>query len=216
MSTVASYARMKADEVAALTRDPEQYWRLDEMPHDLSVSADVGASERLEIDKDWQVLSWLCSPLGRVEERQQAGLVAMDYQTLDNRNEPGVFQAALAKAVEKLGFRYLDPGELSEDPILKALQGRRAGDEGPSIADLGLAAAAFAPEEVRALAAALNSLEEDWLRERFDVREMETLGLPSDYEETELDEFYLPQLERLKALYNRAAAAGQHVVVVIY
>ena len=113
-----------------------------------------------------------------------------------------------------MGFPYVDPNKLSLDPALGAIQGR-SDDAGPTIPNLGVSATSFSPSEVQKLAAALNALEDAWLRERLDVREMEVLGLPADYEETELDEFYLPQLARVRALYNRATKAGQHVVVVM-
>jgi hypothetical protein len=215
MGVVAYYARMNESDVNALKLDPEQYWQLDEMPWDLTKAVDSGASECLYIDKDWQVLSWLCSARGRAEERYQAALVQMDLRVNDEGlSGAGEFKAALAREAEAMGFPYVDPRELPADPVLKAIQGRRHGDDGPTVSNLGLAASAFSPQEVQLLATALNGLDEAWLRERFDVGEMEALALPSDCEATELDEFYLPQLERLRALYNRAASAGQHVVVV--
>ena len=135
-----------------------------------------------------------------------------------NGKEPsgaGESETSLAREFEAMALPYVDPSELPSDPVLMAIQGRREGDGGLTIADLGLAASAFNPHDVQLLATALNGIEEVWLRERFDTGEMKTLDLPGDCEATELDEFYLPQLERLKALYNRAASAGQHVVVVI-
>jgi hypothetical protein len=211
MSVVASYARMMRDEVETLRVDPGHYWRLAEMPRDLTRIVDVGASERLYLDKEWQVLSWLCSPRGRAEERKQAALIRVPRRADLSQAE---FEAALARELEAMGFPPVDPLELGEDPVLTAIRGRRKADGEPSVANLGLASATFAPDEVQLLATALNSLEEVWLRERFDVGEMDVLGLPTDGEATELDEFCLPQLERLKALYNRAARARQHVVVV--
>lgn len=210
MSVVASYARVSEADLSALEVDPDRFWQLSEMDWSLAKAADAGASERLYIDKDWQVLSWLCSDVGRAEERYQAALMNVD---------PSIgadgFKMALAQEVEAMGYEYVDPRDLPNDPVLTALQGRREGDDGATIRNLGMAAAAFRPDEVVALAAALNGLEEAWLRARFDVAEMDALAMPADCEPSELDEFYLPQIERLKALYARAAQAGQHVVVVI-
>jgi hypothetical protein len=215
MSVVASYARMMRDEVETLRVDPGHYWRLAEMPWDLTRIVDVGASERLYLDKEWQVLSWLCSPRGRAEERKQAALIRVPRSGTNGEDlSRAEFEAAVARELAAMGFPPVDPLELGEDPVLTAIRGRRKAGGEPSVANLGLASATFAPDEVQLLAAALNRLEEVWLRERFDVGEMDVLGLPTDGEATELDEFCLPQLERLKVLYNRAAKARQHVVVV--
>jgi len=102
---------------------------------------------------------------------------------------------------------------LAIDPILIAIQGRRDQDESSIITDLGLGACAFKPEEVKALFSALHTINEGDLRKRFDIKEIVALGLPGDGENSELDEFYLPQLNRIRTLYERAADAGQYVVV---
>ena len=211
MSVVAYYARVGEPDLSVLRSDPEKFWDLGEMSWDLTKQVDVRASECLYADKEWQVLSWLCSETGRAEERHQAALMEVDPSIPD----ADAFKAALAQQLESMGFSYADPRELAQDPVLTAIQGRREGDEGATIADLGLGAAVFNPQEVHRLAAALNGLDEGWVRERFDIEEMEALSMGGDYEETELDEFYLPALKRLQTLYNRAANAGQHVLVVM-
>lgn len=210
MSVVASYARVNQADLESLKADPERFWRLPEMNRDLGSAADGETSERLDIDKDWLVLSWLCSDVGRAEERYQAALVNVDASLDDDR-----FKAALAREAAAMGFEYIDPRDFPDDPLLTALRGRREGDGGPTLSGLGMAAADLRPDEVVVLAAALSNLEEAWLRARFDIDEIVTLGLPADGDASELDEFYLPQLQRLNALYARAAQAGQHVVVVM-
>jgi hypothetical protein len=92
--------------------------------------------ERLFADKDWQVLSWLCSTVGRAEERQQAALALMDNFYL----EGGAFKRAIAGKAEAMGYAWVDPNSLPDDPVLNALQGRRSGDKGPVLADLGFGA----------------------------------------------------------------------------
>ncbi len=212
MSVVAYYARVNDTDLNAVKSDPEKFWGLNEMSWDLTKTADIGTSECLYVDKDWQVLSWLCSETGRAEERHQAALMGVDPSI----RGVDALKAALSQQLESMGCKYVDLDGLPQDPVLTAIQGRREGDAGPTIADLGLGAAAvFDPNEVKRLAAALNDLDEAWLRGRFDVAEMEALCMGGDYEATELDEFYLPQLKRLQTLYNRAVNARQHVVVVI-
>jgi hypothetical protein len=97
--------------------------------------------------------------------------------------------------------------------VLNAIQGRQREDQ--RITDLGLSAAVFAPDEVDSLLSALNGISESNLRAGFDVKEIEVLQLPGDWEESELDEFYLPQLNRIRTLYSRAASARQRVIVVM-
>jgi len=205
---------MSGNEVETLKVDADQFWRIQEMPRNLGEPVDAAASERLDVDKDWQVLSWLCSPVGRAEERREAALIRVAQRRGEDFSAEAL-KAALRQEVEAMGFAYVDPRDLPDDLVLTAIQGRRKADERRSIANLGLAAAMFGPDEVRTLSAALDRIDEAELREVFNANEMETLDLPGDWKETELDEFYLPQLRRLKTLYGRAARAGQYVLVVM-
>jgi Domain of unknown function (DUF1877) len=209
MGVVAYYARVNEADLDTLRRDPEQFWELSEMSWDVADPFDQQASEYLSVDKDYEVLSWLCSDSGRAHARYSQALIRVDVSVEDR----AVFTAAVIKQHEAMGFEYTHHRDIPDDPVLDAIQGRNRGDDGKAIAGLGLASALFNPEESKELAAALNNLDETWLRGRFDVAEMEEFCMPSDYEESEFDELYLPQLKRLQALYNRAVAAGQHVIV---
>lgn len=216
MGMVAYYARVSREELELLKSNPDDFWQLPEMSWNLDDAVEPAASECLYIDKDWLILSWLCSPVGRAEERNQTALMRASTRRANGEPLEGeAFTAAMIEESEALGFTYTDASTLPDDPVLTAIQGRRQGDDGATIADLGAVASAFDPQEVSKLASALNALRTTELRENFDVAEMDQLGLPTDGEESELDEFLLPQVERVKALYNRALAAGQFVVVVI-
>jgi hypothetical protein len=81
MGIVAYYARLSADQVDALAGNPDLFWARPEMPEGgvvgglkrLWVDMDwKDSSQLLYLDKDWQILSWLCSLLGNVEERNHA------------------------------------------------------------------------------------------------------------------------------------------------
>lgn len=96
MSVVASYARVSQADLEALKADPERFWRLGEMDRDLAKAADVSVSERLDIDKDWLVLSWLCSDVRRAEERYQAALMNVDPSLDGDR-----FKTALTQEVPR-------------------------------------------------------------------------------------------------------------------
>jgi hypothetical protein len=210
MSVIASYARVRTSDLERIRADPEAFWEIDEMPWDLS-ETDPQNSEGLELDKMWDNLSWLCSPLGRAEAHHMAALVRMG---IGNKDKHAV-KAALAREVAAMGLTWVDPDSLPDDLVLSAIQGRRGENQTADIAELGLNASVFTPEEVASLSSALNTIDLDELRGRFDVREIETLRLGGNWEESELDEFYLPSFFRLRTLYSRAATAGQHVIVVM-
>lgn len=213
----AYYARVSAEDLEELKSNPDQFWDVGEMSWNLDAPVETAASECLYVDKDWLVLSWLCSPLGRAEERHQTALIKVMQrrESGENLDDNSAFKAAIKQECEALGFPYVDFDAQPKDLVLTAIQGRRQGDDGPIIADLGAVASAFDPQEAKTLADALAGLSESELHRQFDVNEMKVLDLPTDGDESELDEFILPQLARVQALYDRAVRAGQHVVVVI-
>jgi hypothetical protein len=172
---------------------------------------DLQAQECLCLDEEWRTLSWLCSDTGRAEERYEAAASLLDPAVFTSGN----FVSALAAKVAEMGFKYVPPTLLQADPILTAIQGRREGDPGPTLDGLGLTAAILDPNEVASLSTALNQLDEDWIRARFDPDEMEALGMPVDRNEDELDTTILPLVARFKALYTRASDARQFVLVVM-
>jgi hypothetical protein len=210
MSVIASYARVGAEDLERIRAKPDVFWQIAEMPWDGSATAPE-ASERLELDKMWEGLSWLCSPLGRAEAHHMAAVMNIDIG-IEGKE---AFKTALAKEVSAMGLSWVDPDTLPADPVLAAIQGRKGENQTSDIAEFGLHACVFSPAEVQELSSALNAINLDQLRDRFDVREIEALSLPGDWEESELDEFYLPSLARLKNLYANAAEGGQHVVVVM-
>jgi hypothetical protein len=216
MSVVAYYARVSVETLDDLRQDKDAFWSLPEMPWDLSESAPPEGVECLYLDKEWEVLAWLCSPAGRAEKRHETAHFALLRSEADRETARSVdeFKAAMAREAAKLGFTYVDPREFPYDPILCAIQGGWEDGEGVTIAGLGLSACVFDLNEVRALASALDRVDEKALRAHFDVDEMALHDLPID-EPSDFDEFCLPAFRRLKALYSRAANAGQSVVVVI-
>lgn len=216
MSLRASYARLTKADAEALRADPESFRQIPRMPFDLAENPNPEGSEWLNLDREWLSLSWLCSAVGRTEERNNAAFdrVMECKANGEDLSADGAFTAALVREAERLGYTYVDPDELADDPVLAALQGRRGEDKGEMIENLGISAALFSPPEVVALAEALANINEADMREAFDIEEMEALCVPNDGEESDFEDFLLPQLRALQTLYQRAALAEQFVVVV--
>src|SRR5690242_8635860 len=124
MGITASYARVNQADLEAIRAEPDDFWEVDEMPWDLSEAA-LHKSERLEIDKMWDNLSWLCSPLGRAEAHQMAASVRVGVGIKGK----DAYKAALAQEVARMGLTWIDPETLPDDPILSAIQGRRGNDQ---------------------------------------------------------------------------------------
>jgi Domain of unknown function (DUF1877) len=215
MSLRASYARLTKADAEALRADPEFFRKIPRMPFDLTENPTPNNSEWLNLDREWLSLSWLCSPVGRAEERNNAAFDrVMDCKANgEDLSADGAFKAALVREAERIGYTYVDPDEMADDPVLAALQGRRGEDKGETIENLGISSALFSPTEVVALAEALANVREADMREAFDIEEMEALYVPNDGEESDFEEFFLPQLRALQTLYARAARAEQYVVV---
>lgn len=216
MSLRASYARLTKADAEALRADPALFRKIPRMPFDLSDNPTPNDSEWLNLDREWLSLSFLCSAVGRAEERNNAAFDrVMDCKASgEDLSADGALRAALVREAEKLGYTYVDPEELADDPVLNAIQGRRGEDEGDIIENLGGGATLFSPAEVVALAEALANINEADMRDAFDIEEMEALYIPNDGDESDLEEFLLPQLRALQTLYERAARAEQYVVVV--
>lgn len=211
MSIVATYARLPASEVGGLQSNPESFWELDVMNKGVESEERKSASESLYLDKGWQLLSWLCSDLGRMEAIHNAAIHHVDFDIED----PEKFKSAIRIAAKNMGLEYTDPSDFSVDPVLLAIQGAREDGDGLVIPELGYGATVFDWDKVKKLNTALNKVTQSSIRARFNVVEMEALYMPGDWVETELEEFLLPQFQRLKELYNRAEVAEQSVVVVL-
>lgn len=216
MSLRASYARLTKADAEALRADPELFRKIPRMPFDLNENPTPNGSEWLNLDREWVSLSFLCSAVGRAEERNNAAFdrVMERKANGEDLSADGAFKTALVREADKLGYTYVDPEELADDPVLHALQGRRGEDEGDIIENLGGGATLFSPTEVVTLAEALANVKEADMRDAFDIEEMEALYVPNDGDESDLEEFLLPQLRALQTLYARAARAEQYVVVV--
>ncbi|HEX4160309.1 MAG TPA: DUF1877 family protein [Rhizomicrobium sp.] len=107
---------------------------------------------------------------------------------------------------------------MPDDPALIVSEGR--GREDRRFPKIGRHAQTFFPDEVAELSAALNQITDAGLREHFDPRVMESLGVAgilwTEEEPDVFEKILVPVLERIRELFRLAAQAGQTVIVVIW
>lgn len=211
MSIVSYHARVDESLLDALPTNPDLFRTLPE-------KAGPAEAELLYIDKDWWALSWLLSAKAREEQKHEAVIFAVARHESDAENrDKAAWEAAKAREAAKLGVELVDTQLMPDDPALIAIQGR--GPRDARLAEVSYyGGRAIPPAEVASLSAALNRITAADLRAQFDPRTMEDLGVAgilwTEEEPDVLDTILIPIFDSLKALYDRAARAGQYVLVV--
>ena len=156
--------------------------------------------EVIDVDKAYEALAWLSSPLKRAETEHQTRLI----------REPN-WNVTEARA----SVAALDA--IPMDDSLAALEGR-TDDRNESI-DFGMGAAAFfPPARVRELSTSLNGLSEEDLRAQANFETMDEQDVqPGNWViegEDILSSYLIPGFRRLQRFYGSAAAQDQAVLVV--
>jgi hypothetical protein len=156
-------------------------------------------SEVIDIDKAYDALAWLASPVKRADTLHMARLI-------HERDWP---HSQIAESAARLN-------EMVVDDAYAAIEGLT--DERADGFDLGLGdAAVFLPDRVRSLADAISALDEGDLRRNADFPLMDEQDVqPSGWlEEGEqiLSTYTLPALRRLKSFYEAASRQNQTVLV---
>jgi hypothetical protein len=193
MSLICYYIRTELGALEVLSKNPDLIFE-DDWP-DLPPGSEV-----IDIDKAYDAIAWLASPVARADAAHSARLIA-DPDWPD------------AKAnVDRLN-------EMAIDDAFAAVKG--VTDERVDGFDFGLGAArVFRPERVQSLAAVVCALDEDVLRRAADFSVMDKHDVqPSGWlEEGEgeaiLSTYVFPHLRRLKAFYAKARRLNQAVLVV--
>ncbi len=210
MSIVSYHARVSESLLGALQANPDLFWALPK-------KAGPDEAELFFIDKDWQALSWLLSAKAREKQKHEAVMFALALRERGREKLDRVARdAAKAQEAAKLGVEPADTELMQDDPALIAIQGR--GPIDARLAELGYGGRAIAPAEVATLSAALDRLTEADMRTHFDPQAMEDLDVAgilwTEEEPDVLDTILIPIFNGLKAFYDRAARAGQYVLVV--
>lgn len=162
-----------------------------------------GGCEVIDIDRAYEPLAWLASPLKRAEMAHNSRLIFDD----DWPDEEA--RASVARL-----------GEMDVDDWLTAIEGRS--DNLTSQIDFGLGdSAIFSSERVKELAQALENLNEPILREHLDFSIMDKEDVQPGYWQEEGEEggedtfqsYVLAGLKRLQTFYRQAADAQQTVLI---
>ena len=210
MSIVSYHARVDESLLGALQANPDLFWELPQ-------KAGPAEAELLYIDKDWRALSWLLSAKAREEQKQEA----VEFARMWIESKPKIFgrpsePSARVRKTAELVIEWVDTKLMPDDPVLTAIEGR--GPRDARLAEIGYGGRVFSPAEVADLSAALDNITDGDLRAHFDPQVMEDFDVAgflwTEEEPDVLDAILIPVFNCLRAFYDRAARAGQYVLVV--
>ena len=215
MGIVAYYLHVDTEQFQALRERPALVWDLRSDPR--------FASARLfDIDKDWQIISWLVSDKKRREQEQnEATSRVMAREDAGNlMDDDAAWKAAIEEARMKLGIEKEDTDAIPTDMLLQAIEGRGTEHQHDPAFNFGLGGArVFAPAEVQAIVAAFGAMSEASLRAifnrelmaKFDVGDIRWL----DETDAVFEEILLPEFRAMKLFFQEAGQA-KHYALVIY
>ena len=191
MSIICNYIRCSPAQIKALSEVPEVIFNEEECPTGVEV---------IDIDKAYEALAWLVSPLKRAELLHLHRLIT----------DPDWPNAEARASVANLH-------SLPIDDAYVAIEGRS--HEKIEAINFGLGGAAyFSPERVSALSKTISALSEATLRDQLDFAAMDendvTPGCWVQEGEETFRCYLLPAIQRLQGFYASASANGQAVLVV--
>ena len=210
MSIIAYFLHVDDSQLSIVKERPAIVWQISADPRFRSAAL-------VDVDKDWQVLSWLASPKKREEQSDYVARMNA-IQVAGPTSDKASFESALRAERAKLGVG--EPGSLPTDDALAAIEGRGTEQQREPRLNFGLGGArVFTPAEVTRLAASLAAISESNLRAsfnrqamaKFDVGGMDWLG----EDDLVFSKFLLPSFRKLQNFYKDAASKG-HYVLVIY
>ncbi len=214
MGIVAYFARVRVDQLERLKGEPEKFWSIPDSPN-------FSGAELTDLDRDWEILSWLLSPKKREEQKHQTVTVAVMHRNnaREIMEDDVAWAAAMKEEQTRLGIELSEPDDLPSDAVLVAIEGRGSEEQRVQEINFGLGGARlFSTDEVHSLARELAKIGPEDLRANFVPEVMEKVDVGGIGWLTEppsvLEEFIVPRLERLKEFYKNAAGANQCVLVV--
>ena len=214
MGIVAYYVHVDTEQLQMLREEPAAVWHIESDPR-------FAKAARIDIDRDWQVVSWLASSKKRKEQQQSAAM--MNVINRDESNEllhdDVKYEKALAEERKRLGIEAENTDVLPTDQILAAIEGRGTKEQREAKLDYGLGGArVFSQNEVKLIAVTFSNFKEQELRKNFDRKTMHRFDVGGmswmDEKETVLDEYLIPSFRQLSSFYQQAARLHHHVLVI--
>lgn len=214
MSIVAYYVQVSLEQLQLLRQKPVLLWQ---MKND----ARFAKAAMLDVDQDWQVISWLASPKKRLE--QQDYVARMHVLDREERGAKKTDKEAFKKAVEqemrKMGNQPQDTDAMPTDPLLKGIEGRCDKAQRDTAINFGLGGpCVYAPTEVKAIADAFALVKESAIKAQFNRATMAKydVGGMSWKEEKDsvYEDFLLPSYRAVSQFYQSAAKAQNYVLVI--
>lgn len=213
MGIVAYYVHVDESQLAALREQPAIVWNIGSDPR-------FAKAALMDVDKDWEVLSWLASAKKRKEQEQYAA-------TMNVVTRPGheklpidkkVFEEAVGRERRKLGVGSDDGKAMPMDPLLEGIEGRGTQTQRDPQLNFGLGyGRVFQPAEVKRIAVAFSNVKVTDLRARFDRKTMARFDVGGmgwlQEPDSVFGDFLWPAFHRLSGFYREAAQADHHVIV---
>ena len=214
MSIIAYFVHVNAEQLRLVREQPAIVWHIASDPR-------FAKAAMVDIDKDWEVISWLASNKKRKEQQRfTVTMKALDRPEAKSlQGSDPAYRKILTDEAHKLGVKLVDPDSLPTDPLLEAIEGRGTERQHDAAIDLGMGGArVFSVAEVRSLAHALAAARESDLRAAFDRHEMQRFDVGGmaweDEDNSILDDILLPEFRKLRDFYRSAAELGDQVLVV--
>ena len=111
MSIVAYYVQVTLEQLQLIRQKPALVWQ---MRND----ARFATASMLDVDQDWQVISWLASPKKRLEQQDYvARMHVIDREERGAKKlDKEAFKKAVAQEMRKMGNQPQDTDAISTDP----------------------------------------------------------------------------------------------------
>ncbi|MDY6945045.1 MAG: DUF1877 family protein [Pseudomonadota bacterium] len=217
MSIVAYYARLSSEQLARCVENPQKLasGAVDDMP----------GAEVIDVDGAWEPLAWLVSPCKRIEQAHNT-LFMSEIMSERQPAKPS-FVARIARLFQTKSKQKTEPFAASKESLRKAdeaqvdlplvaIEGRTEVREEQLNFGMG-AAALFPPEQVVNLRQALAAVSVQAIEAQYKPALMDQSGVFPEHWVEEgrdlMDNYILPNFEKLQRFYSKAAELGQTVLV---
>ncbi|MBR7781038.1 DUF1877 family protein [Undibacterium luofuense] len=215
MGIIAYYVHVDADQLKTIKEKPALVWNIKN-------DARFNKAEIIDVDKDWQILSWLASPNKRREQQQTTAMMrVMDRRNADElMQDDKKYDKAIAEECAKLGVKPENMRDIPSDPMVRALEGRGTEKQREAAFNFGFGGArVFPPEEVKIIAVSFSNFKESELNANFNRKEMHKFNVGGvnwlNENDTVLNNFLIPSFRKVSRFYQNAASLN-HYVLVIY